>query len=315
MEACMKDDVETAIARYRAQLVAEAELAKSDLAEIEDHLRMLIAELRDRGLPAVDAISEAARRLGDPRLLAREHARVRTPFGARLSRARACSAALLLLTFLFGALPVARVEGLVSYAGFELVLSLAMLVGLALRQTWARAIVLGLLASSFVSFAFATVITREISLIGFVQLVTFGGAFAFVLPWHRRELSGLGWALVLLGPAYQAAMMGLGLYLTSPTGELGHSWGALATVAVLACGSGILLRARWAAAAAAVGTLALAITTHQVWGLTARIAISTDVHAYFLGTLLLGAATFAATTWLAWRGARTTLGTLRGVLS
>ena len=96
----MKDEVEQAIEHYRARLAAEAELARGDLAEIEDHLRTLIDALREDGLPAGEAIVEAARRLGDPRQLAREHARVRTPFGAKLSRARAWSACALLLPYL-----------------------------------------------------------------------------------------------------------------------------------------------------------------------------------------------------------------------
>ncbi len=41
------DDDEPTIARYRSELVAEAELARGDLDEIEDHLRSLADELRD----------------------------------------------------------------------------------------------------------------------------------------------------------------------------------------------------------------------------------------------------------------------------
>src|ERR1700735_2503737 len=90
------DNDDEDIARYRAQILAEAELSRGELDEIEDHLRSLAADLREHGTPSGEAIALACQRLGDPRDLAREHARARSRFGARLSRARAWSAAALL---------------------------------------------------------------------------------------------------------------------------------------------------------------------------------------------------------------------------
>ena len=94
---------EDVIATYKRELVAEAELARGDLDEIEDHLRVLATELRDRGMPRIEATIEACRRLGDPRAVAREHARVRSPFGARLSKLRAYSAVALIAPILIQA--------------------------------------------------------------------------------------------------------------------------------------------------------------------------------------------------------------------
>src|ERR1051325_3500616 len=96
MEDRMKD-VERAVETYKERLAAEAELAPRDVAEIEDHLRTLIEDLRATGVPLGRAIEQAAEGLGAPARLAREHSRVRTPFGARLSRLRAWSALALIL--------------------------------------------------------------------------------------------------------------------------------------------------------------------------------------------------------------------------
>jgi len=76
--------IEDAIAEYRAELLARAELAASDLDELEDHMRAVIDEVLASGAAIGDAIGEARCRLGDPASVAREHARVRSPFGATI---------------------------------------------------------------------------------------------------------------------------------------------------------------------------------------------------------------------------------------
>jgi hypothetical protein len=136
------------IARYCAQILAEAELSRSELDEIEDHLRSLAADLREHGSPSGEAIALACKQLGDPRELARELARARSRFGARLSRARAWSAAALL------AAPIAYYGrnslrwGLFTIASLHLALWLSMVIALAARRTWARALVLGTTATA-----------------------------------------------------------------------------------------------------------------------------------------------------------------------
>lgn len=102
----MKDEdseIDAAVAAYTAELQAEAELGRAEVGELEDHLRATIGDLREHGLPASHAIAEAARRLGDPRAVARESARVRSPFGAKLSRARAWSIVALMVPLLASA--------------------------------------------------------------------------------------------------------------------------------------------------------------------------------------------------------------------
>lgn len=76
--------IDEAVGRYRELLAGEVDIGRAALDEIEDHMRSLVADLRATGMPTANAITEAAERLGDPREVAREHARVRTSFGAKL---------------------------------------------------------------------------------------------------------------------------------------------------------------------------------------------------------------------------------------
>src|SRR5450432_659801 len=135
VEDRMSED-DQVISQYRNELVAEAEFARGDLDEIEDHLRVLAHELRDTGMPRAQAIDEACRRLGDPRSVAREHARVRSPFGAKLSRARAWSAAALIV----GLVVLTRYQhGDPGPAlGIQLKLAIVIALVLAARLSWAR---------------------------------------------------------------------------------------------------------------------------------------------------------------------------------
>ncbi|MGE5184225.1 MAG: permease prefix domain 1-containing protein [Acidobacteriota bacterium] len=306
-------DIEDAIAQYRRDLTAEAELARGDLAEIEDHLRALIDELRAGGLPATEAVAEAARRLGDPRQLAREHARVRTPFGARISRLRAWSATLLLAPFPYLIARSMR-GGLASYNGLEIALSVIALVGLAARLPWARAIVLGSLLSVTGWNAIA-VATWPADAFQIAQLVCYAGAIAFLVPWRRGELSASALALVLLGPAYTGAATMLSLFFTGPDHHvLADPWGVLALAGVLAAAGGGLLRARWAALPAAVAAFALVMAVLEVWPLYVRLHSPDVWRAVMLATLSGGAACAGAAAVMMWRHARSTLGTLHGVL-
>ncbi|HEY1551577.1 MAG TPA: hypothetical protein VGG28_27305, partial [Kofleriaceae bacterium] len=142
------DNDDEHIARYRAQILAEVELSRAELDEIDDHLRSLATDLREHGTPRAEAIALACARLGDPRDLAREHARARSRFGARLSRARAWSAAALL------AAPLAYYGhnslrwGLFTIASLHLALWLGVVIALAAQRTWARALVLGTAATA-----------------------------------------------------------------------------------------------------------------------------------------------------------------------
>ena len=271
----MTDDVtdtDRAIEHYRAELQAEAELARGDLAEIEDHLRSLIDELRAGGLPAGEAIAEAARRLGDPRQLAREHARVRTPFGARLSRARAWSAVALLAPLFYLQLCATVRYGWTAHAALELALSAGVLVALAARLPWARAMVLGVLF---------TIVGWDVMWLAGggggthlgLELLASGGALAFTIPWGRHELSPGALALALLGPAYAAAATIMQLQITWADHTVVHPpWGPLALAGVLAAGAGAVVRGRWAVAPCMLAAGALVLATAQMWSLTVRLA-------------------------------------------
>jgi len=319
MEDRVTDDdriTEQTIARYRAELTAEAELARGDLDEIEDHLRALYGELRDAGLPRAEAIAQACRRLGEPRALAREHARVRTPFGTRLSRTRAWSAAALLAPFAVEAVKAARHVGMASPYGIELLLVVLVLAALVARLTWARPVILGSLVMMLAWNAIVIAGTPVPFSLEVDGLCACGaGALAFLVPWRHGELAPAGIALALLAPAYMGGATALSFFLTAPGGILlANPLSVVAVAAVLAAGAGVVLRARWAAFAAALAALALAGTTSAFWPLEMRIPSMAVWRLLILGSMMLGSLSAAAAAVMCWRTARSRLGTLRHVL-
>lgn len=303
---------EDLIAKYKLELQSEAELARSDLDEIEDHLRALASELRDRGMPRVEAVAEACRRLGDPREVAREHARVRSPFGARLSKLRAYSAVALMLPLLgLAAVRTFPTSGVLSSFGMQVVLGAFVTLGLALRFAWARPIALGGAA------CFAVLIGHGILTSGMTNpawLLPYLGIIAFVAPWRRGELGAPGWALVLSTWAFGVATFGMMWQLSTPDG---HRFiapaAAIAFLTTVIATVGTMLRARWGAAAALLSTLALTATVFEYvpWSFAYMNAAS---HVALFAILASGVVAAALGTILSWRGARSTLGTLQHVL-
>jgi len=302
-------EIDQAIARYRNEVLAEAELARADIAELEDHLRVLIDDLRASGLPTAQAIAEAAHRLGDPRSIAREHARVRTPFGAKLSRMRAWSVVALMLPLLasgFANVFFMSPRNLIEL-GFGVVLALAM----AARLTWARPILLG-------GFAFWTAwyVVSIISYPGLnpAWLVIHAGLLAFLVPWRRGEITAAGAALALQVGAFGAATFALGFYVTTRDG----AWNLVAPAAQVAFGAAVIaaaggvLRARWSALASAVSALTLGVAVVQLTHLRFRVGDEL-FHLEVLATVATGAIAAAAGAVLAWRSARSRLGTLRAI--
>jgi hypothetical protein len=313
MEDRMSDDVvDSEIARYRAQLVAEAELAGGDLDEIEDHLRSLTQDLRERGMPAAAAVSEAARRLGEPRALAHEHARVRSPFGARLSRARAWSAAVP-LAIMFGWVVALRLERDMVVWQPDLLLTGVLLVALLARLTWARPVLLGGLASNLVSCVLVAFSPFEpaIDIVPWIMLTV--AASVFLAPWRRGELTRPALALTLLVWTFFGASAALSHQYAADDG----SWIAIAPIAYVALAGailascGIVVRARWSAPAALASALALAAATIQLWELTWPHRF---VWAMTVGQLVLGIAAALGAALIAWRTARSRYGTLGAVL-
>lgn len=305
-------EIETAITAYRAQLQAEAELGRSDLAEIEDHLRELVTELRETGMPVAVAVTEAARRLGEPAALAREHARVRTPFGAKLSRARAWSACLLFVPLLYTVVSIATQYGDLRGAA-DSVIGAGLIVALAFRLTWARAIMLGIAGFGSVWMLVTLPLAPGAPLI---YLVLDLGIVAFLMPWRRGELAAPGWALALLYTMYCGASWATSqLAITTQSDDfVTYMTAALALTMTLSTGAGIVLRARWAAITAAVACAMLVMCLANLGSLTYRFAQPDWVRSYAIGVQLVGAVTAAVVAWLAWVSARTNFGTVRSLL-
>ena len=309
----MKEE-DDAIAAYRRELCEEAHLARADLAEIEDHLRTLAAELRATGMPAGEAIAEAARRLGDPRTVAREHARVRTPFGARLSRARTWSAAVLLLPFVLFAVRTALDLGAATHAGVDAMMAVTLIVGLCTGRTWARPILLGGMAFFLLPTLLALAMWPEPLV--YIWLVGQLGVIAFVMPWRRGELAPCGWALALQVWSYGAASLTLGFFYSDTGGGalLVAPAAMVATGAAVAATLGIMLRARWAAIASLAVALPLALAFVELATFEARLPWPNMYRALLLGSM--GSAVIASlvASVIGWRHARSTFGSLRNVL-
>ncbi|HEY4244486.1 MAG TPA: permease prefix domain 1-containing protein [Kofleriaceae bacterium] len=311
----MRDETEVAIAQYRSHVVAEAELARGDLDEIEDHLRELADELRATGMPRAQAIAEACRRLGDPRELAREHSRVHTPFGARLSRMRAISAVVLFgIPLALWARQALFVPGqLASPVGVDFVLTVATLAALIFRRSWARPLVLGSLAIA-TCYGAADVLfwpTRMAAL----DLVCVGGALAFVFPWRRGELTRGGLALALLAPAYVGALHALELTWRVPANLFASNPLGLTAIALaFATAAGLVLRARWAAFAAGGLAWTLAMFLRELRPMLAGGHPLDGRGVEFLSGIALGVGCAAIVAVLAWRSAPSFRGTWRHVL-
>jgi hypothetical protein len=297
-----------AVAAYRDEVLAEAELAHADLSELEDHLRSLIDELRTAGMPAAQAIAEAARRLGNPRAIAREHARVRTAFGARLSRLRAWSVVALMVPML--------ADGFASFARLpasnqlEIAFGVVVTLAMALRLTWARPILLGGVAFWAAWFVVSLVSYPAVNP---AWLVAYGGMLAFLVPWRRGELTGAGLALSLQAWAFGAATLALAFQISTRSGfDLVAPAAQVAFVAAAIATAGGVLRARWSAVASVVSALTLVLAGDEL--LHVRFTFGGDlVHAATLVAIASGALSAVVGAVIAWRAAASRLGTLRGI--
>jgi hypothetical protein len=304
---------EDLIASYKLELTSEAELARGDLDEIEDHLRVLARELRDQGMPRVEAVAEACRRLGEPRAVAREHARVRSPFGARLAKLRAYSAVALWVPLLIsGAVTQLRCSGLVSLFGLQLAFGALLALALGFRLSWARPIVLGAVACLVARFAILSAIVVHPPVMWCAAYV---GILAFVMPWRRGELSTSGLALALQVWAVGSAAFALEFQITSADGSQVMAVGALiAFFAAAAATIGGVLRARWGAIASLVAAPTLALAMAEVLPLRFRFPFPLATQLEMTGLLVSGALAATVAAILSWRAARSTFGTLQSVL-
>lgn len=304
--------VDDAIAQYRRQLEAEAELAESDLDELEAHLRDLAEELRTAGKPALEAVAEAARRLGDPRELAREHARVRTPFGSPLSRSRALSAAtIFVIPLIVGMLTFIGAPNISMRVWFELGALGVVAIALAARVTWARAIVLGATLQSLALLLLAPAAPDPLYLMCEV------GVLAFVAPWRWNEISTAALALALQIWAYGAAAVLLTLQFTA--GENGDVLlgPTCATITLICTATGCVasvLRARWSAFASALSAIALFVACGELFMMNFRFDNAFSWQLYLFGAVSTGAVAATVAAVLSWRTTPSLRGTLKYVL-
>lgn len=311
----MSNEFEDAIAKYRAELRAGAELADGDLDEIEDHLRSLTDELRARGMPAAEAVTEAARRLGEPRAIAREHSRVRSAFGARLSTARTWSVVALLVPMALYSIAVRYpFLGLWNRYNLEVAVELFLVAALVLRMGWARPVLLGAAASSLVlTLGLQTFVVDGEPL----WIVWNVGLFAFLVPWRRGEITASGFALIGFVWAYTAASFALSFQVTTPDGIHGMfvSTAAIACIACAVASIGAILRARWSSVAGVIAAGALAVTTYQLIGLSVKLTGASAFEVMIVSLLGSGTAAAAIGGILGWRTARSTLGSLHAIRS
>ena len=301
------------IATYKEALMTEAELARGDLDEIEDHLRALAGELRDHGMPGAAAVREACRRLGDPRVVAREHARVRSPFGAKLPRLRAYSAVALAVPILVrAASDVFPIEGIASRVGLQIVLAAIVTLALALRLAWARPIVLGGIACFGLVALHAWLAWHHGTP---VWLVAYAGMFAFLVPWRSHELTTSGWALALNAYAFGCATFGLMWDFVTPDNDfrLVAPAAMIAFATTIVATSGTVLRAKWSAIPALASAAALFVTVLEM-SARAFTSMSPIVEGFMMAIFVSGVFAASLGTLLTWRTSRSPLGTLQFVL-
>lgn len=320
-------EVEDFIEQYKRELLAEAELARDDLREIEDHLRTLTAELRESGMSSGDAVRLACERLGDPRTVAHEHARVSAPFGARLSWPRTISAAALLFVF------VAR-SYVFMWASWDripvqllfsatLILCTVLIVALLARLTWARAVVVGAVGFTVI-FGLAAGMAPGTSML---LLLPLAGAVVFVMPWGRTELRRAGYVIALQAFAFAAMAFAAGTLgadietlgqhpeLPSPGIHMAPA-SMIGLFPALIAIVGSITRARWAALASAFGASMLFVSVIEV----VRYHVGFHQIEYtgdwlpFASMVFVGALASTIAAVASWRSARSTASTLRYVL-
>lgn len=312
------NQIDHAVSEYLTELEAEAEIAREDLAELEDHMRSLVEDLRRTGASTDEAIARAKLRLGDPKVIAREHARVRTPFGAKLGRARAWSAGSLFLALV--ALNFVMFAGRSPYFGFfviETLIGLVMGTALLARFAWARAAVAGFVVYGLAQLGVASLVYGGLEGYGtahYLMLAIQLGVAAFVVPWRRGEIGPAGYALALVVVMYAGATWVISFELWNPVMTPEAAIAYVAQAATIGAGIGIVMRARWAAGMAAISALSLAIAGALVFDLGLPEGAE-HVRYMLAGTVIAGACAALACTRLSWRVANSALGSLRGFAS
>lgn len=314
-------DADATITRYLASARAGAALDEADLAELDDHLRTSVLALRRDGVPPAEAAATACARLGEPALVARELARVRTRWGTPLPWPRAVAAVAVLAPTIVVAMATARDAHTLSLFGVAGVGALIGCLGLVFGRTALRSLMFGGVAS-YAAVMVALVAdgwrTGAVERATVLQSAAAVAATGLLAPWSRRELSRAGWALALqgttlLGTAMLASfalwldryvpgqtllpLMATGLAVVAAVGlGLGARWGSVLVLVVAALDA--VAMARFAPAA-----LALMPAGAPAW-----FFIQLDL-------VLGGIVAAAVAAWLAWPGARRGGGTWRALVA
>jgi hypothetical protein len=188
------------------------------------------------------------------------------------------------------------------------VLGAIITVALGLRLGWARPIVIGGIAC----FATQVIVGYIMSPYGSAfWVVLYAGIVAFVVPWRRHELTASGWALALNVWAFAAAAYALEFGVN---GRFVASSAQFALFSSIVATVGIVLRARWAAAMAALSAILLVSSMLQLMPMSVHFPFPALTQVMILGLIMTGAMASAVGATLSLREARSTFGTLRYVL-
>lgn len=303
-------DIDREIQRYRSEMARSTNVGRADLDEVEDHLRDLTAELRGRGMPAMDAVAEAARRLGEPTEVGREHARVRTAFGGALPTLRMVPAALFFSAALFikfaHDLPV---NVLAWKSGIEVSFGLVMVFALLSKTPWARPAMLGFALFQAIDIARLDIATPDLLPVTKVTGVLWFGAAAFLAPWNRRELAAEGVALTLQVYAFGMALVHLWFFIPESEQFTTAYYAPLGLLAIGACAASafaLVHRIRAGAIAALVAGVALIVE----WGRQYSVGWVSD--SYVTETLLVQVGAGVLSLLVAAISLRGVRGTMRG---
>jgi hypothetical protein len=265
--------------------------------DYENEIRQLTDDLRTRGMPVAEAVTDAARQLREPR----KH--VGSAFGAPISTARSWGVVALLVPMLvFGMISVYEYVGLWNRYTLEMMFEIALCVALVKKMGWARPLLLApALFGSVMSMAFAWTVD-DYSPLYFVWNI---GLLALLMPWRKDELTGPGLALASYAWAYGVATWALSFQVTSPDGVDLYfvPSGAIACIAIGVATLGTLLRARWSSIAGVVAAAALGIALVEMAGIEFLFADALVMEIAMLGSLVTGMVAALAGAALAWRGA------------
>lgn len=307
-------EIDAAVARFRAELAANAAIGAAETGELADHLRAIIDDERAAGATPAAAIAIAQTRLGTPALLAAECTRVRTAFGARLGPARTwTAAAIFAATWAYAAWMWLPQLGVASHVGAELGLGLILLPGLVIGSTWTRAILFGTaIVLTATSLVWIAILHHRPGTTEALLVASYAAAAVLLAPLSLRELAPAGWSLVAWSIAYFGATNAVPLARMT----LGEILPITALAGIWLAALGTVLRARWGAViglitAAMLGVILIGVAmVHS----TRTMTIYAPYHEFAFAMTVIALAAAIAAPLLAWRDSRRGFGAPRALL-